>query len=276
MVLTFVCLTVFFFSLIGLVILLIGKWEKVTDLLNGIVDGAGSLVSKKPAAKKDSEIGVKSHTAAGEKTSDKKELPFWQQIQRVSPYKKSIALLLCLPGFLCIGGLQRLYVRSWFTGIVYLLTGGLFYIGTIVDISLIITNNFKDSNNLYLESEARKRWDSKYAKWRYVYWSIAVGRYFVDATSIAKSDECISCTYMVELNSCGKRSLKKMGISSAKYTLSYVNFKKSGSTVYVSADKFEALDSRGRVVHGEEVHTPFEAVEKDSMDECIYLALINS
>ena len=58
-----------------------------------------------------------------------------------SPKSKLIALVLCAFGVL---GAHRFYVRKIGTGILYLLTGGLFFIGIIIDLVNILSNKFKD------------------------------------------------------------------------------------------------------------------------------------
>ena len=60
----------------------------------------------------------------------------------LSPKSKLVALLLCF--FLGGWGVHRFYVGKIGTGILYLLTGGGFLIGSIVDFVNILTNNFKD------------------------------------------------------------------------------------------------------------------------------------
>lgn len=263
-------------SIILLIALLVPQWEKVTDMLNGMMDWATSLFQKKEQPQKNNGITKSQPPSAISAPVPKKKLPFWKQIQRVSPYKKSVALILCLPGFLGIGGLQRFYVRSWFTGIIYLLTGGLFGIGTVADIVMILTNHFRDGNNLYLESDARRRWDSKHAKYRYVYWTASQGRYFVDATSIHQDGDLIDCIYMVELNRPGKIPLERMRLNTATYVLYYVTFQKTGMAAGVMVNKFEVLDAKGTVIFNDEESSPWEPVEKDSMYECVYLAVTNS
>ena len=53
-----------------------------------------------------------------------------------------VALLLCI--FLGELGIHRFYVGKIGTGIIYLLAGGLFGIGWVVDLILIIVGKFKD------------------------------------------------------------------------------------------------------------------------------------
>lgn len=60
----------------------------------------------------------------------------------LSPKSKLVALLLCF--FLGALGVHRFYVGKIGTGILYLLTGGLFFIGIIIDLVNILSNNFKD------------------------------------------------------------------------------------------------------------------------------------
>ena len=64
---------------------------------------------------------------------------------------KLATLLLCI--FLGEFGVHRFYVGKIGTGILWLLTGGVFGIGWIVDIIMIATDGFKDSHGMDLQKD---------------------------------------------------------------------------------------------------------------------------
>ena len=66
--------------------------------------------------------------------------------ENVSAKSKTTDLLLCI--FLGTLGVHRFYEGKIGTGILWLCTLGLFGIGWIVDIVLIVTNKAKDKNGL--------------------------------------------------------------------------------------------------------------------------------
>ena len=59
-----------------------------------------------------------------------------------SVHSRSVALLLCI--FLGYFGIHRFYVGKVATGILWLMTGGLFGVGYVFDIIMIATGNFTD------------------------------------------------------------------------------------------------------------------------------------
>ena len=67
-------------------------------------------------------------------------------------------LLGCILGFVCVGGIQRFMVGQNGMGILYLLTGGLCFIGTIVD-----TINYKKLSFEYNQQMARESMAMLYA-----------------------------------------------------------------------------------------------------------------
>lgn len=69
-----------------------------------------------------------------------------------SPKSRTVALLLCL--FLGGLGVHRFYVGKIGTGVLWLLTGGCFGIGSLVDLILIICGSFRDKMGAVV-----KQWD---------------------------------------------------------------------------------------------------------------------
>jgi len=48
-----------------------------------------------------------------------------------------VAYVLCILGFVCVAGIHRFYVGKYITGLLWLITGGLCGIGTVIDLFLI-------------------------------------------------------------------------------------------------------------------------------------------
>jgi TM2 domain-containing membrane protein YozV len=57
---------------------------------------------------------------------------------------RGTALILCALGFGCVAGIHRFYVGKIGTGLLWLFTGGLLGIGTLVDAIVILCGTFKD------------------------------------------------------------------------------------------------------------------------------------
>jgi hypothetical protein len=86
----------------------------------------------------------------------------------VSSFKRFWALLLAIPGLVPVlgiplAGLQRFYVGKIGTGILWFLTGGVFLIGQLIDVIMILSGQFKDRYGMPLviwhnesEPDARK------------------------------------------------------------------------------------------------------------------------
>lgn len=66
----------------------------------------------------------------------------------VSPQKRLILLIVCF--FFGYLGIHRLVVGKIGTGLLYLCTGGLFAIGWIVDLILLLVGSFKDKEDRYV------------------------------------------------------------------------------------------------------------------------------
>ena len=71
--------------------------------------------------------------------------PTVKQPSGASSFKRTWALLLCAVGMSGFpAGLHRFYAGKIGTGILWFLTGGMFFIGQIIDLIMIITGQFKD------------------------------------------------------------------------------------------------------------------------------------
>lgn len=67
-----------------------------------------------------------------------------------SPKSWVVAMLLCF--FLGYLGVHRFYVGKIGTGVLWLLTGGLFGVGALVDFIIILCGSFKDGDGLKIKS----------------------------------------------------------------------------------------------------------------------------
>lgn len=79
-----------------------------------------------------------------------------QSQPNASKKNKNVALILCIVGFFGASGLHRFYTGHIITGLLWLCTGGLFSIGTIIDLIMILSDNFKDNKQLKLLPEVKQ------------------------------------------------------------------------------------------------------------------------
>lgn len=70
----------------------------------------------------------------------------------VSEHSRTTAMILCACMFVGVNGLHRFYVGKIGTGILWFLTGGLFGIGQLIDIIVIVSGGFRDKEGGVLEN----------------------------------------------------------------------------------------------------------------------------
>jgi TM2 domain-containing membrane protein YozV len=76
----------------------------------------------------------------------------WRGALKNSDKNWLVTAVLC--AFLGWFGVHRFYVGKILTGILYLLTGGIFGIGVIVDALLLLTDNFRDAQGRVVAIES--------------------------------------------------------------------------------------------------------------------------
>jgi len=69
----------------------------------------------------------------------------------ISSKNRSLAGVLCALGFLGCSGLHRFYTGKIASGILYFFTGGLFFVGTVVDLIRLLNGTFTDSQGRQLK-----------------------------------------------------------------------------------------------------------------------------
>lgn len=63
---------------------------------------------------------------------------------QTSTQSQTLAIVLCILGFFGVAGLHRIYTGKIFTGLLWMVTGGLFAIGTLVDLISLAFGTFDD------------------------------------------------------------------------------------------------------------------------------------
>ena len=69
------------------------------------------------------------------------------------PKSVGLAYIFWLLSFIGLAGIHRFYLGKWFTGILWLITGGLLFIGTIID--AIILPGMVERKNIQLAREGK-------------------------------------------------------------------------------------------------------------------------
>lgn len=121
--------------------------DKTGNAIVGITEGIKTATTKATTAAKDAHDKLNPETA--EKAKDFANRVGLSLDGEPEPSKKlrSVSVLLCLIGFTpVISGLHRFYVGRPWTGLLYFFTGGLFFIGTALDLIVLIAGAFGDGN----------------------------------------------------------------------------------------------------------------------------------
>lgn len=79
-----------------------------------------------------------------------------KEASEASTYSRGMALILAFVACFGVSGIHRFYVGKIGTGILWLLTGGCFGIGTLVDIIMIVSGSFTD-----IDGKCLTDWDIK-------------------------------------------------------------------------------------------------------------------
>ncbi len=200
------------------------------------------------------------------------------EIQSTSSYSRNKAMLFCLLGFIGVAGLHRFYVGRWGSGVVFLLTCGCFFLGTLIDLVYLYCESFEDQHGFCLECEARKRSNIKRAKWLYVYWNLR-GRYYIDKTTVVRENKdgisILSCVYLTLVNDWGKKMMfndqpECECILCIECIISFINYQINNGKLFVVGTRVQLLDKCGQLIKDEMAEMPWEQVYKNSIFECVY------
>ena len=136
-----------------------------------------------------------------------------------SSKSKVVALVLCIfGGFL---GLHRFYVGKKISGILYLLTGGVFGIGWIYDIFEIIGNRFTDSAGLPIATGAVST-KPAFKKWQFwvtliIFFSVALNTSNTDKTKHTPIDNNIEIKSTIDNAKTDSSTIPDISESNSKF-----------------------------------------------------------
>lgn len=121
-------------------------WQAETErAIESITDGIKTATVKATAAAKEAHGKLDPETAKFAKDIAAQVGLSADGEPQASKKIRSVAILLCLLGFVPgVGGLHRFYVGRPWTGLLYIFTLGLFYVGTLLDLIVLISGAFGD------------------------------------------------------------------------------------------------------------------------------------
>tara|TARA_B100000963_G_C22613531_1_gene666101 strand:+ start:675 stop:1328 length:654 start_codon:yes stop_codon:yes gene_type:complete len=130
---------------------LVNSVPEVTSLLNKIDEVLSTKKTSKNEKLKLSEIREVKKEVKNLKKQLKNENKITSKTESQGPDKQT-AIILCCLGFAIIAGLHRLYLGYYGLGILYILTGGLCLIGTIIDLIKLLNGDLLPNGGSFDES----------------------------------------------------------------------------------------------------------------------------
>ena len=130
---------------------LVNSFPEVTALSNKIDEVLSNNKTSKKDKVKLSEIRKVKKEVKDLKKHLKNENKITSETKSQGPDKQT-AIILCCLGFAVIAGLHRLYLGYYGLGILYILTGGLCLIGTIIDLIKLLNGDLQPNGGSFDES----------------------------------------------------------------------------------------------------------------------------
>lgn len=115
------------------------------NAIGGIAEGIKSVTSKATAVAKEAHDKLDPETVKMAKGMAASVGVAFDAEPTPSKKSRTVSIFLCLLGlFPVVGGLHRFYVGRPWTGALYLFTGGLFFVGTVLDLIVLVSGVFGD------------------------------------------------------------------------------------------------------------------------------------